>query len=297
MENSTPKFITECIDREVKARLAWHPTQGLIARIMRNADVSPADLGRGGGYRKIITGLSCTHTMKVYLDQEYRVLIHWKWARGIEVPTEEEWKKAIKDKRITHNRLPWLLECAWCKEEGHSKTGEVKKEQPWPKGNRRHLFFFCNHPVLTEFRTVMGRMLEAKLVQMFLFLSEARTGQGGLHLLNAVEGTLLQLSSEEVGRLEKWPKGEQKNYMTITEWCEYLGVANVVEGVNKGARVMSHVFGFETGKGDGEVEDRHAGSVDAMYLGVVPKRLHESIGRCFRRCLAMEERLGRHRGW
>ena len=136
--------------------------------------------------------------------------------------------------------------------------------------------------MLTEFRTVMGRMLEAKLVQMFLFLSEARTGQGGLHLLNAVEGTLLQLSSEKVGRLEKWPKGEQKNYMTITEWCEYLGVANVVEGVNKGARVMSHVFGFETGKGDGEVEDRHADSVDAMYLGVVPKRLHESIGRCLR---------------
>ena len=47
VENSIPAFIFACIDEAIEARLAKHPTQGLIARVMQLADVKPANIGRG----------------------------------------------------------------------------------------------------------------------------------------------------------------------------------------------------------------------------------------------------------
>ena len=111
-------------------------------------------------------------------------------------PTQEKWRETVRDERVTHKHFHSLLQCAWYRREESEEEGKNGRAQWRPRGNRRLLSFFCRHPVL-------GGMLEAKLVQLFLLLSEARTGQNGLQLLNTVEGVLLQLRSEGSDRLDR----------------------------------------------------------------------------------------------
>ena len=58
------------------------------------------------------------------------------------------------------------------------------------------------------------------------------------------------------------------------------------EGINTGARVMSLILGFETGLEDGELQDKHTGSADAMYLGVIPKQLDSSVKKHIKEALS-----------
>ena len=64
--------------------------------------------------------------------------------------------------------------------------------------------------------------------------------------------------------------------------------------------MLPHIVGFETGLEDGELQDKHTGSVGAMYLGVIPKQLDNSVkryitealswGRMFRKARPMIEK-------
>ena len=182
IDDSTATFITERIENEMMTRWELQETQGLIARVLRHTDTKPADVGRGVGYRKIITGLSCTHTRKVYLDKEYRVLTNWHYERNREPVAEKEWKRMLKDKQISSSRHPSILQCLWCYSKEGTEKGEKEKGTARPKGNRRHLFFFCGHPVLEDYRKLLGLLIEHKLMQLFFLLLEARAGQRGLWL-------------------------------------------------------------------------------------------------------------------
>ena len=67
--------------------------------------------------------------------------------------------------------------------------------------------------------------------------------------------------------------------------------------MNKGIRIMSHVFGFETGRRDGEMEDRHTECADVLFLRVVPKILHNNVVRSVREFLSWGEREERRPEW
>ena len=103
-----------------------------------------------------------------------------------------------------------------------------------------------------------------------------------------MEDILNALDRQSTGRLEEPENmvGRRGNRRTIQEWCEWRVVSGLREGIDKGARVMSHIVGFETGLEDEELQDKHTGSADAIYLGVIPKQLESSVKRYIKEALS-----------
>jgi len=203
-----------------------------------------------------LRGFSRTHTRSLYKSDLYRI----GWIK------ESEEKDVANGGNIqpARTKLEWikfLSPCPWC-------TNNINS-----KGNRFHALHFCEHPLLSSFRTNITGLLEQKIEYFLNRIIETQSDFSKDSFLCAIETRLLLLHGI--------PDADQgmhhATYRTRRTWIEEEGVNSVQDLSSSNIPIYGHIFGFVPIMERCTFTDLDINSATGIALGIIPKSLDAEI--------------------
>ena len=171
---------------------------------------------------------------------------------------------------VNMNKNHHLLYCTWCEEQRNMTISDKMKLGKHLKGNRRHVCFFCKEERIKKFRDGMDDEIEMTCRYFLKLFNLCGSPTTSLSVLYKVQELLLDLQRSNIGRLRP-PVTPIKNYLPIKEWCIFFDIEE--KDINHkllDINILSHILGFGSALGDGELADNCLGVVDCIHTGAIP---------------------------
>ena len=265
-------FIDEIFRKQRLINLQHKETQGLLARIFPFCSLNTDSFSFNCEHKRVICGLSNTHTRCVYKNAAYKELnLRRIWKshfpnQSIDLFDSNFGKIVVKDEE---------LNCPYC-----FSPSSQRGFHTWVKGNRRHLFLFCPHAPLSSFRQTLNDLIEVQGRQLFCYISSYL---GDLHTeawFSGFSDILCSLQSSNVGRLHNPPTNfpiSTSNYWHLNKLLKHFHILTLREAIIKNISIFCYIFGVCHQLQDGALLDQHYGVVDSIYLGILPRDLDNYI--------------------
>jgi len=273
IDKNTNKFIQSKLHAERKIRLSLKQTQGLGQRILPHTDVRWNDPYLDKGWFRAFLGLSNTHTRSFYKALCYRIgtIMESRNAKSLDKEKLLVLQNSILINGTIFSKDHHLLYCTWCDEQKNKPIAIKLKLGKNLKGNRRHACFFCKNSKLKDFRDSMDEEIEntcRKFLKLFDLCGSSITSD---EILIKIQNLLLRIQGNNTGRL-KSVNPSVTNYLSIQGWCSFFDIDRKdIRHKLLDINIHSHIFGFGTALGDGELSDDTLGVVDCIHTGAFPK--------------------------
>jgi len=293
IEKNQCKFISDVLEKERILRIHKREYQGLLFRMAEFSTISPRDIGRKSSYRKFLSNLTKSHTRSCYKSKGYLVLNIMNHENITPDKAQDKFIALMREKKLLSD-YEHILSCPYCDQQKFTKISS--KEEGLKRGNRRHLFCFCQNPTLLKFRNGANKKIEDLILLLFNLAIELGNPKSGLHLCHRINKNLLLRSNQEAGKLRlhnitsDTQTHNNGNYLNINAWCKKFNITNINDGISKKIPILQAILGLSTALRDGELEDMDMGSTDCINLSIFPKSLEKTILEFFREiCSSMSD--------
>ena len=260
-------FIKSKIECERIKRLRSKPTQGLIWRVEQHTSKIWEIFHLHKGIFRCMLGFSRTHTRCLYKNETYRSLC--KDIRLTQNISPEDMSK-LKNSKRSQDLIDILSPCMWCSLD----KGQVDEH----KGNRRHMFLYCNHIQISSFRNDMNSLINQHLRLLYMKMAETTSW-------NFVNETVLKISNgfihhqlNHTGRLKKLSSTKINSYLSLSELYLKWGQDNLISTIeDERCSILLDIFGITPEPNPFSKGDEEIGIIDLPWLGFIPNFLNSTL--------------------
>jgi len=259
-------FIKNKIEDERVKRFRSKPTQGLIWRIEQHTINLWETFHLHKGIFRSMLGLSRSHTRCLYKNDTYRAIC--KEIKISQANTNPENILTLQNSTKTQDLIDILSPCMWCR----SNNGQVTED----KGNRKHMFLFCNNDKLSEFRNDMNMLLNQHLRSFCFHIAETTSWEFVDLTLREVSNGFLHHQENNTGRLKKVLCLRNVSYLALSDLCLKWEGDTLIDLIKeKGCFILLDMFGITPAHNPLSQGDEEIGVIDLPWLGFIPTFLNK----------------------
>jgi len=254
------------IQERVK-KIKTKETQGLLWRLKKSVDITWTELNTQKGYLRSLLGLSRTHSRCIYKNTNYKQGCMLEHMETMDNDADRQRLKGMKHKELN----TFLSKCTWCK----SACSHDNQH-----GNRKHALLYCAHNNLKKFRENMRQTINEEICLMLRMIEEYTSRDNTIQFMRDISTTYLQLQVSQEGRLKKIPSSLNYAYISLGALQEKYGSADELHCIFSPENTAAlELFGLVPQHTNGIDSDARIGVIDATWLGLIPKRINETVGK------------------
>jgi len=265
-------FLRSMFEKERLKRLISKPTQGLLWRISDQISDTWGSIKNRPGFFRALLGLTNTHTRSLYKSTVYRAGCLEEYLSTI---NDKETKQAIKNSPVK-SQLEYVMKCPWCKAGSHENARKV---------NRRHCILACDKFEFLQFRKNVSNLLGNKFGLFLKNIKNTVSVAESVSLLYDIEKQFLLLQETQSGRLIKVCKSRNSSYVPISELLHKYQEKSLEDMLSKPnfGTICQDIFGMAPSNKYLTIPDAELGTIDAPWLGLMPKNIDQCIIHNIRR--------------
>jgi len=275
IDKKLTKFLENKLETDRVQRLCGKETQGLVFRMWEFASKSLIDMHANSGWFRAASGFMNCHTRGMYKSIIMRIGLELR-KRKVTSKVDDEIQEILENAPSKLVKAIDNLRCSWCNSQVTADISIKNKLGRGLRGNRRHVIFFCQCKELSKARKGLNQLLEKHLWSWLDELEEMGGIMAKAKIIQKINSELERIRNSDLGRLIR-STSARLNYLSIEGWLKLVHKDSIYDCRKDDAIILLNIFGFGTALADGELEDKHMGVVDSMYMGIIPNSISHLI--------------------
>jgi len=242
-------------------KLKTKETQGLLWRLIEYTTASWEELSMQKGFFRSLLGLSRTHTRSIYKDINYKQGSLLEYTEALTSEEDRSHIRSMKKKAVTE----LLTKCSWCPKQCAHESQH---------GNRMHALLYCGHTNLKEFRTNLRHSLNEELCNLIRMIETYSNKEHTINFIQKISSTYLHLQRSQEGRLRKIHDNLNHTYASLNELKAKYNENDTLNCILSNTHLAAiELFGLVPQHVNGIESDANIGTIDCMWLGLVPRTI------------------------